>query len=52
MVGETEAAFAAFDTVEDWDDYWSTLASGYLYREALASVRADPRFRDILRRLD
>ena len=51
-LGETEAAFAAFDRVETWDDYWPALATYYLYREALASVRGDPRFQGLLRRLD
>ena len=51
-LGDIEAAFAAFDRVGDWGAYWPSLASHYLYREVLAPVRADPRFRIILRRID
>ena len=51
-LGDKEAAFAAFDRVDSWGEYWPTLASRHFYREALASVRADPRFDRILRQLD
>jgi len=42
-LGRHEAAWAAFDRIEDWPA-WPTLAARYLFPEDLGPFRADPRW--------
>ncbi|MFO7764302.1 MAG: hypothetical protein R6V61_11265 [Wenzhouxiangellaceae bacterium] len=53
-LNEDESAFAAFERARDWriGTDWSILAARYLFPEVLGPVRADPRFGDLLGRID
>jgi len=42
-LGQHEAAWAAFDRIEDWPP-WQILAARYLFPEDLGPIRADPRW--------
>jgi len=53
-LGDSDSAFREIDSIESWttDADWPILASRYLFPEALAELRADPRYDRMLRRLD
>lgn len=56
-LGETDAAFAAFDRVgfggvDHRESYWPTIAVRYLFREVWDRIQDDPRYGDLRRRLD
>ncbi|NBB87653.1 MAG: tetratricopeptide repeat protein [Bacteroidetes bacterium] len=51
-LGDNEAAFTAFQRVERWGDYWSTLAVRHYYRDVWSSLREDPRYEALLHHVD
>ena len=53
-LGDTEAAFADIDAIEDWttDADWPVLAGRYLFPDVLGPLRSDPRFDRMLRNID
>ncbi len=50
-MGEKELAIGALEQIDDWDD-WSTLALRYFYPDVWATIKDDPRFGAVIRRLD
>lgn len=51
-IGDPDAAFAAFDRVGEWHDYWPTLAVRYFYPQVWEPLLEDPRYREILDSVD
>lgn len=53
-LGEEEAAFAAFASIEGWtpDARWPILSARYLFPAELGALRGDPRYRRMLRAID
>ena len=53
-LGDREAAFAAFDAIDDWtiDADWPVLAARYLFQDVLGDLRTDPRYDRLLRSID
>ena len=50
-MGEKEQAIVALENVDDWDD-WSTLALRYFYPDVWATIKDDPRFGAVVRKLN
>lgn len=50
-LGEVDTAVASIATIERWE-YWPTFAVRYFFPDALRRLRQDPRYGDILRRVD
>lgn len=50
-LGETEAAIEAMAAIDRWD-YWATFAIRYFFPDVLRPLRQDPRYGEILTRVD
>ncbi len=50
-LGETDAAFAAFEQIEDWG-FWPTQAIRYFFDRSLQDLREDPRYADLIEQVD
>lgn len=50
-LGDEDAAFDAFREIDRWGD-WPTLVVRHLFEETLRDLREDPRYPELLRRLD
>jgi TolB-like protein len=53
-IDDNDRAFEEIESIESWstDADWPILAARYLFPDALAELRADPRYDRMLRRLD
>ena len=53
-LGDSEAAFAAIDSIDNWtaDADWPVLAARYLFPTVLDPLRSDPRYDRMLRSID
>lgn len=49
-LGDRDRALEYFQLVDDWDD-WETLSIHHLYREILKPIKKEPRFNEVLSRV-